>query len=314
MNIEALTSRIGSFSNLEKYKLGVCMCQETRCSHYSFHTHHIKPKSLYPSLADDWRNQVEVPDILHWALHYWLLEHYKESGDQNAAYKMRDTPAGVANYINKFLEKKESLHIDFNANKDDILKECERLLAEFASIWKWYKSFETKFKEERSRTLQLDGASRDGSKYKVKLWASSKYKDVVSLLPLTFAKDDTKYVWYNLLKKDFTDFLEKAKSSNFLVILNLTQESRIEKLGLSEVHFDNTDSLVSRFGDTIKFRSAFQDQLKDFHTDVTRKFACQTSSDISPECGFVDRIVKKATTLDNDEELTDEIKRSNCEA
>ena len=303
MNIETLTTKIDCFSNLEKYKFGICMCQESRCSHYSFHNHHIKPKALYPNLADDWNNQVAVPDILHWALHYWLLEHYKESGDQNAAYKMRDTPTGVANYINKFLEKKENLHIDFNADKDGILKECERLLAEFAATWDWYKPFETKFKEERSRTLQLTGASKDGSKYKVKIWAANKHKDV-NMLPLTFVKEDTKYVWYDLLKKDFADFFDKAKSSTppFLVILNLTQKPRIEKLGLNEVPFDNTDSLVSRFGDVIKFKMAFQDKLKDFHANVIAKFALPTFNDISPEYGFVDRIVKKATTpLDIDD-------------
>lgn len=82
---------------IDKYNL-VCGIYK-KITPYSnhWHTHHIKPKSIYLELADDYKNLVKVPDVVHWALHERLNEHLKST--DNPAYD-RLKHSDVASYIN----------------------------------------------------------------------------------------------------------------------------------------------------------------------------------------------------------------------
>ena len=75
-------------TNLEKYKLCIWACKKTAYFKCRTHRHHIRPKCLYPQLADDSRNIVIAPEIAHWALHEWLLDHYVSLEDKEAVQKL----------------------------------------------------------------------------------------------------------------------------------------------------------------------------------------------------------------------------------
>lgn len=75
-------------TNLEKYQLCIWACKKTAYFKCRTHRHHIRPKCLYPHLADDQRNIVIVPEIAHWALHEWLLAHYVSLEDIEAVHKL----------------------------------------------------------------------------------------------------------------------------------------------------------------------------------------------------------------------------------
>lgn len=90
-----------------------------------WHKHHIKPKSICPDLKDDPDNIVSVPDVVHWALHEWLNEHLKASGNQ--AYD-RMKFADVATFINNTSPYK----IDFS-KRGEILDFIFKGVMEFAA-------------------------------------------------------------------------------------------------------------------------------------------------------------------------------------
>lgn len=48
------------------------------------HKHHIMPKALFPDLAEDKDNIVEVPRYVHAVLHYWLWQGLAEHNDPRA--------------------------------------------------------------------------------------------------------------------------------------------------------------------------------------------------------------------------------------
>ena len=105
-------------TDIDKYNLVCGLYKKTFSyglpnSQNRWHTHHIKPKSIYPELADDYNNLVKVPDVVHWALHEWLNEHLKSTG--NPAYD-RLKHSDVASYINNSSKYK----IDFS-QRDAIL-------------------------------------------------------------------------------------------------------------------------------------------------------------------------------------------------
>lgn len=73
---------------IEKYKLCVWACRQIHYWKCKTHKHHIRPKSLYGHLAEDPKNIVVVPEIAHWAMHKWLLAHYRQTENQDAIQKM----------------------------------------------------------------------------------------------------------------------------------------------------------------------------------------------------------------------------------
>lgn len=103
-------------TNLQRYKAVIVAFQKNGCHWKHAHKHHIKPKSLYPELENDYKNIVKVPDIVHWALHEWLLRHYAETGNTNGIEKMKYVD--LETYINS--DKKSEIEFDFS-RKDEIL-------------------------------------------------------------------------------------------------------------------------------------------------------------------------------------------------
>lgn len=74
-------------TNLEKYKIICKLYKEVfTCKRSSYdlpwHTHHIKPKSIYPELQDDIDNKVELPAIVHAAAHHFLSKFAEETDDE----------------------------------------------------------------------------------------------------------------------------------------------------------------------------------------------------------------------------------------
>lgn len=94
-------------TNLEKYKT-ICRLYKQQfftCKRSSYglpwHTHHIKPKSIYPELKDDKDNTVELPAIVHAAAHHFLSKFAEETDDErfkNIHY------ADVVGFINENLK------------------------------------------------------------------------------------------------------------------------------------------------------------------------------------------------------------------
>lgn len=105
-------------TNLEKYKLCIAMYREVGCSEYFGHRHHIKPKSLYPEFANDYYNIVKVPDVVHWALHKWLLRHYEETDNILGIEKMSHNT--LEDFINKSITKSGKF-LDFKNYESEML-------------------------------------------------------------------------------------------------------------------------------------------------------------------------------------------------
>ena len=139
MNKERLT-------DIQKYKLTIWAYQhlyvyddnndarsfEKRLRNMS-HKHHVKPKSLYPRLANDNKNIVEVPAIVHWALHKWLLAYYQQTNNSEAIDKM--SKVNLEDFINKQLEEINSdVYFDFS-RENDILDEIE------CDVWTYIKCY-----------------------------------------------------------------------------------------------------------------------------------------------------------------------------
>ena len=114
-------------NSLEKYKLAcfvygrsvvVKWCDEHGPAK---HSHHIKPKSIWPELANDCYNIVDVPPAVHAVLHKWLYEAMLEANDPNAD-KMRTCSYGVVKYISEkegiFISRMDELEKDI---LDDLL-------------------------------------------------------------------------------------------------------------------------------------------------------------------------------------------------
>lgn len=138
-------------TNLMKYKVCVAVYREIRSYRQPYHRHHIKPKSLYPELADDWNNIVAVPDIVHWALHKWLLEHYRETRNQAAAEKMEKVD--LETYINDNLKE---MKFDFSAS-GEILELLEAALEMYLET-----------RQSHKNQAVIYGGTEDGQTLKIK--------------------------------------------------------------------------------------------------------------------------------------------------
>lgn len=99
-------------SNIQKYYLIVNAAKIVKYRFYDLldkksglHCHHIKPKSLYSDLENEYSNLIKVPAIIHWALHKILLDYYKEINNEVAIKKM--SYVNLEDFINKFYENKK---------------------------------------------------------------------------------------------------------------------------------------------------------------------------------------------------------------
>ena len=144
MNKERLT-------DIQKYKLTIWAYQhlyvyddnndarsfEKRLRNMS-HKHHVKPKSLYPKLANDNNNIVRVPAIVHWALHKWLLAYYQQTNNFDAIDKM--SKVNLEDFINQQLDEiKSDVYFDFS-RENEMLDEIEY------KVWLYIYSY---FKKEK---------------------------------------------------------------------------------------------------------------------------------------------------------------------
>ena len=106
-------------TNLEKYKT-ICKIYkdvfECRRSSYNlpWHTHHIKPKSIYPELKDDEDNKVNLPAIVHAAAHHFLSKFAEETDDER--FK-KITYADVVSFINENMKNRVFSFDDSVANE-----------------------------------------------------------------------------------------------------------------------------------------------------------------------------------------------------
>lgn len=75
-------------TNLDWYKLIIWAYSKLNV-YGNVHKHHIKPKCLYPDLAEDEKNIINVPAIVHWALHKLLFKHYEETNNKEATSKLQ---------------------------------------------------------------------------------------------------------------------------------------------------------------------------------------------------------------------------------
>lgn len=75
--------------SLDWYKLIIHTYKIVKYAQCKTHKHHIKPKCLYPELVDDYQNIIEVPEIVHWALHELLFDYYKQTSNKEAVSKLQ---------------------------------------------------------------------------------------------------------------------------------------------------------------------------------------------------------------------------------
>ena len=109
-------------TNIEWYKL--CIWAYSKVYAYgNVHKHHIKPKCLYPDLANDKKNIIEVPAIVHWALHKLLFEHYSEVGNDEAVNKLKyvDIETFINDGQKNYAKNHPTSMYDFS-KADEILK------------------------------------------------------------------------------------------------------------------------------------------------------------------------------------------------
>ena len=110
--------------DIEKYKLCVWACRQIRYWKCKTHRHHVRPKSLYQHLAEDPKNIVVVPEIAHWAMHKWLLAHYRQAGDQEAVQKM--SRVDLEKFIN---DGRPESPYDFSRESQMLDAVCEKAVA-----------------------------------------------------------------------------------------------------------------------------------------------------------------------------------------
>lgn len=124
-----------NLTSLEQYKLIVWAYRRAGMQE-GVHRHHIKPKCLYPALADDNENIVNVPPIVHWALHKLLLQHYVDTDNHEASEKLKyvDLESFINNYRLESLTSKSYGRAElFDFSKpDDIIDVIENAVEDFA--------------------------------------------------------------------------------------------------------------------------------------------------------------------------------------
>lgn len=127
-------------TNLEWYKL--CIWAYSKINVYgNIHKHHIKPKCLYPDLANDKNNLIEVPAIIHWALHKLLFEHYLEVGNDEAVNKLKyvDIETFINDGQKNYAKNHPTAMYDFS-KADEILKLIKNIVYNYVVATKQYNS------------------------------------------------------------------------------------------------------------------------------------------------------------------------------
>ena len=272
---------ITKYANITKYKICVAVYKEkdikSCLDRQHCHRHHIKPRSLYPELVDDPSNIVVVPDIVHWALHKWLLEHYRETGNQAAVEKMEKVD--LETYINKSLKTK----FDFSASSK-ILERLEQALALYVET--------TRLPHKNLAVIY--GGTEDGQTLKIKTGLEF---EVPKALESVLVEDKSK-LWdmpFPLRFRLSRDHLDLAMK-NLDLVTSFASFQRIKALGLEEVKlFDDTDE------------EFIKHYLGEFHDMALEKFGQKIVDELDIPDNYLDVIVKIQKLVDKTVEDIDAI-------
>lgn len=268
-----MMTNMTKYSNLTKYKICVAVYKEkdmkSCLGRQHCHRHHVKPRSLYPELADDPSNIVVVPDIVHWALHKWLLEHYRETGNQAAIEKMEKVD--LETYINDSLKETK---FDFSASSK-ILERLEQVLALYVE----------KTRLPRKNLAVIYGGTEDGQTLKIKTGLEF---EVPKALESVLVEDKSK-LWdmpFPLrfcLRRDHLDLAMK----NLELVTSFASFQRIKALGLEEVKlFDDTDE------------EFIKHYLGEFHDMALKSFGLKPVDELDIPDNYLDVIVEIEKLID----------------
>lgn len=277
-------------TNLDKYKLCIAMYREVGCWQYFRHKHHIKPKSLYPELANDYHNMVYVPDVVHWALHKWLLRHYEETDNILGIEKMSHNT--FEDFINKSITKSGKF-IDFKNYESEMLWHIERLVQKFL-LAKHNKKMQM---EKLSKTIFIFGGTKDNSC--LRLCCSSWDVVPTKLLPLMteIKNQPTNRGWtiwwkkFSIQAKDFPEF-EQCCTEIGVPLVRSVILGRANKLGIG--HLAEASFKEPRLPKTIR------NQIMYVHNDFMNMFGAKSYDELDIDDDLVDKYITPQKELDID--------------
>lgn len=93
--------------NFVKYALSDYFTGHTK----DLHSHHIKPKSLYPEEKNNYQNIVRLPPLLHAVVHFWFYDYLIETKQNDIAEKL-NVSNNIIEYINNTLLKDNRYQYD----------------------------------------------------------------------------------------------------------------------------------------------------------------------------------------------------------
>ena len=194
-------------TNKEKYEQLIKLYRNSPYEEvYGWHNHHIYPKSIWPGLADNKKNIISLPPIVHWYAHMILNEAFVELGHKEWADKLHYCCDNIAKYINK----DKSKPILFS-RKDEIIKYLEQ---QFTAISERLVAYNTKIDDIKSTWYKLAfvcvmGRCKD--QWRIKAKEPNSYK-MIDLAPMSLTDAKIKAQLLNVpLSRNYTDKVaEKA--------------------------------------------------------------------------------------------------------
>ena len=262
-------------SNIQKYYLIVNAAKIVK---YRFedlldeksglHCHHIKPKSLYPDLANYGSNIIKVPAIVHWALHKILLDYYKEINNEVAIKKM--SYVNLEDFINKFYENRKK-KFNFDVVGSEIFFEvfycCKNII-------------------DNVKQLQLLEMECEIECESIKETFSKKKNESV---------DTDEYEHYKIKGKYYKEYLRELYDARYRP---LDKKEKIIKF-IKDDYLNLTEDLLDMYGEDIK------DELDDPYKDFDDLY--NTLKSIEEEFNF-EQILSDFKQNMSDEELREELK------
>ena len=205
-------------TNLEWYKLCVWVYSKISIPGNG-HRHHIKPKCLYPELADDEFNIVEVPAIVHWALHKLLYAHYLEVGNDMAASKLKHV--NLQDFINNYLMKaphsRTRIIYDFE-KQNEMLEYIKNVVQNFALVYRDIsKNSECLKNFEKSLNKRIKDYTDEEKQKRISL------KDNIKSAKARYAdcRQELRFIGSTMLKKFGTTITDELDKFSDLDVINL---------------------------------------------------------------------------------------------
>lgn len=239
-------------TNLEWYILCIKIFKKFRV-YKNIHAHHIKPKSIYPELANDYKNLVNVPDVVHWALHIWLLRHYQETNNEVGIEKM--SKADVASYINDTL-KSSHIRINFN-DTETLLTYIKQTIEKFLKSKIKYEKKLTSYQISQMNVVTIFSSSKDGSALKLKCNDDYVKRKLKQFHTKTYVNPRDKYQTegFEIKTADLKEFEDACAKFGYIITRTLA-EKRSKELSIS--HFpqhcmppiDNSKNILMQLHDS----------------------------------------------------------------